>query len=241
MPFVIQTINDEIAFDFGFQLNQLANSNLFSNYKVTLSDIPLKDHIPIGSVEFVHESMELHGFDIPSPINIPSNLNNWDILNRTINYTNDLNEIKVGDFVKSMTKVKGGFTGILYSENDKISLPQDDYLVSEFVDFESEWRAFISYGKIQDVRQYLGDYWVTPNVSIIQHVIGLYKDAPSAYTIDVGVSDDKTSLIEIHNFYSCGLYGFSIRKAAMMWISWWNEFLKNNRQIGKSEKGATCF
>lgn len=40
-----------------------------------------------------------------------------------------------------------------------------------------------------------------------------FKEAPEAYTIDVGVtSDGNTVLIEVHDFFSCGLYGFDDAK-----------------------------
>jgi hypothetical protein len=40
-------------------------------------------------------------------------------------------------------------------------------------------------------------------------MIKKYKSAPIAYTLDVGVNDkDGTFIIEIHTFFSCGLYGF---------------------------------
>ena len=41
-------------------------------------------------------------------------------------------------------------------------------------------------------------------------MINAYADSPYAYTIDVAVLGNKeTVLIEVHPFFSCGLYGFA--------------------------------
>ena len=36
-----------------------------------------------------------------------------------------------------------------------------------------------------------------------------YKDSPLSYTLDVGINNNGTFIIEVHPFVSCGLYGFS--------------------------------
>ena len=45
----------------------------------------------------------------------------------------------------------------------------------------------------------------------MREMIKLYHSAPGAYTLDVAVLNNEkkdTALIEIHHFFSCGLYGF---------------------------------
>lgn len=227
MTFAIQTINNQIAFDFGFQLSQAVKHPL-SYHEAVYSNTPVKSYIPIGSVEFVHETMKLNDLTIPAPINIPTQLNIESITHRKIFYTYDLSEIKVGNFVKTMTKVKYGYTGIIYGQFEKDNFPQDMYMVSEFMDFESEWRAFVLNGNVLDIRQYLGSYKITPDLKILDEIISEYPNPPVAYTIDIGVCNGVTSLIEIHNFYSCGLYGLSIGKAQKMWVAWWGNHVRNN-------------
>ena len=55
-----------------------------------------------------------------------------------------------------------------------------------------------------------------------------YTTSPKAYTLDIGVNKkDGTFVIEVHNFFSCGLYGFSDHKLLpLMFISGWKELYK---------------
>lgn len=228
MPFVIQTINNQIAFDFGLNLKQYTERS-FHSYSVYLSENPIKNYIPIGSVNFVHDAIKLIDYKIPKPINIPESLMGRVFTNRNVFHTNNLNDIHIGDFVKSNTKIKDGFTGVIYDEFTKDNLVQDEYLVSEFVDFSAEWRAFILNGKILDIRKYSGNYMNLPKFCDIENMVKSYTDAPVAYTIDVGVLGNITYLIEIHNFYSCGLYGLHMSHAIPMWIEWWSNFTRNTQ------------
>ena len=57
---------------------------------------------------------------------------------------------------------------------------------------------------------YSGEFNIFPDVAEINKMISAYTEAPPAYTIDVGVNTKgETVIIECHNFFSCGLYGFS--------------------------------
>jgi hypothetical protein len=57
-----------------------------------------------------------------------------------------------------------------------------------------------------------------------------YKSAPVAYTLDVGVNNDGTFVIECHDFFSCGLYGFAkLDILPPMFSQWYHEFLRKNK------------
>ena len=53
-----------------------------------------------------------------------------------------------------------------------------EVLCSEPVAFVAEWRVFVRYGKILDVRLYKGDWKVHYNLSIIENAIKDYVNAP---------------------------------------------------------------
>ena len=61
-------------------------------------------------------------------------------------------------------------------------------------------------------------------------MIDSYKSQPVAFTLDVAVDgDDNTVVIEVHDFFSCGLYGFSEYKILpFMFSNWFYSFIKNN-------------
>jgi hypothetical protein len=72
-------------------------------------------------------------------------------------------------------------------------------------------------------------------VGVIKEMIADYKSAPVAYTLDVAVCDSHTFaddigtvVIEVHDFFSCGLYGFNDIKYPNMLHRWFREYLKNN-------------
>lgn len=99
------------------------------------------------------------------------------------------------------------------------------------VDIKSEWRAFVYKGELLDVRNYSGDFRIFPDISIIEEMIKDYKNSPKAYTLDVAVDDkENTVLIEIHQFFSCGLYGFAdYRVLPKMFIDTHKEIIREDR------------
>lgn len=222
--FLIQTINNEIVFDFAFHLKEaIKYQNWFWNRKEyeyifceSFEDIEInmqdrKKYIPIGSVEFVLSFYEkYHNINNIKPINIPNQLNTYEFLQRKIFKGNQKNKIQGKPDKKYFIKDISGFKKLtdIVCFND---IPEDeDILVSELVDISSEWRGFVYKNELLDIRCYLGDFTMFPDFKKIEKMINTYTDSPYAYTIDVAVLGNKeTVLIEIHPFFSCGLYGFA--------------------------------
>lgn len=225
ITFLIQTAerDNQIMHDFGFHLREAIDyNNWFYNeevYSYRICNKPerrlvtdINQTIPVGSIEFVlNFYKEFLGIDNIKPINIPTELCSEQYLHRKIM---NLNEIDVSEanneivFAKSRDKFKE------YTEIAPIKdLPKDkDLIISECVDILSEWRTFVFRGEILDIRNYSGDFRYFPNIGAIEDMVKAYKTAPTAYTIDVAVLDKgevrPTALIEVHQFFSCGLYGF---------------------------------
>ncbi len=180
-----------------------------------------KNYIPIGSVEFVMKFLWDFHKKKPKPINIPDEL-------LKIRYTQrkafngtaiDLENCEGKWFFKDMDVIKD-VSGIIDmdKERDTYKLPKaGNYQFSEYVTIESEWRAFVFKNNLIALQHYCGDFTMFPNVDTIKNMITGYKSAPVAYTLDVGVKeiheyfspDTITIIIEVHDFFSCGLYGFS--------------------------------
>lgn len=235
MKFLLQTIGKKIVHDFGFALTQSMDyTNWASNCEMMtikkhegldFSDIKNPDkYIPVGSVDFV--SAYLNTFypnakKMLEPLNVPEVLFPFagrDIMN--IRTNEDLKQLYKFDdvFAKSMSVIKHPDNGWKYNPNNEMSnlLNLDNYdncigfQVSSYVEFLSEWRVFVFNGKILDCKNYLGDFFTYPNPNTIINMVREYKDAPVAYTLDVGViPGGETVVIECHRFFSCGLYGFN--------------------------------
>lgn len=219
--FILQTIDKDIVFDFSFHLKEAVKYNnwffdrktfeLFMDYELE-ADI-LKDNkffIPIGSVEYVLKYYE-NNFGITNikPINIPKELQKYEFLKRRV-FTGDKKVETVSlpndrYFIKDISKIKGDTDIVTF---DKI--PSSKHiLASEEIEIQSEWRCFVFNGELLDIKGYLMNYFSFPNVEKIRKMIKSYKDSPKAYTLDVAVTEEEeTVLIEVHDFFSCGLYGF---------------------------------
>lgn len=218
MNFLIQTINGKVKHDFSFTLlesiefqNWLRNDKSF---EVCFTDEPtMPNYIPIGSVEFVSKYINDYYGITPKPKNIPSELigKNW--TGRTV--INGTEKDIIGEkFVKSNDKIKS-FTEICKTA------PEGNYQISDLIDIESEWRAFVYEGKLVGLQNYAGEFDVFPNVDKIKAMINAYKTQPIAFTLDVAISNNDTVIIEVHDFFSCGLYGFSEHKILPFMFSKW--------------------
>ena len=171
--------------------------------------------IPIGSVEFVLSWFKSIGAENVKPLNIPKEL--WRFCDRhiTIDYCSQVN----GHFMlKDTDTIKAACNGEAYFNGDGGA--DKKYFLSEWVDnVESEWRVFVFNGDIQDVRCYSGDPWKIPDKQYVQEVVDTYSQIRNtAYAFDVMVTDKKTEILELHDFFSCGLYGFEdFRILPLMW------------------------
>lgn len=117
-------------------------------------------------------------------------------------------------FVKSNDKIKS-FTEICKTA------PEGNYQISDLINIESEWRAFVYEGKLVGLQNYSGEFDIFPNVDKIKAMINAYKTQPIAFTLDVAISNNDTVIIEVHDFFSCGLYGFAEHKILPFMFSKW--------------------
>lgn len=220
MKFIIQTINGQVKHDFSFTLiESLEYYNWFYDNTETmyiLSDTidgdinewERNDVIPIGSVEFVNDYLKKYYNKEMKPINIPYALMGERYTKRDVIYLNSQEDLSyLGKrFVKSHDKIKG-LTDILDLSKNK--LPIGNYMISKVIDVHSEWRAFVYKDKLVGLNNYSGDFTIFPDVQLIEEMIEKNHSCPIAYTLDVGINDDGTFIIEVHDFISCGLYGFA--------------------------------
>lgn len=233
MIFLIQTVNNDIVHDFAFTLREAVRYHKWyygndSPYDFALSEtceIPaaykLEEIVPVGSVEFVLEFLKkYYGIKNVKPLNIPLQLMTPSYIKRKMYhikciepYVNSTGSVL---FIKDNSRIKGYVNYIMPGD----SIPPGNYLVSEVVDIESEWRAFVFNRQLVGLNNYLGDFTMFPDVDLINNMISCYTESPKVYTLDVGISRERgTFLIECHNFFSCGLYGFSDLKLLPVMMS----------------------
>lgn len=123
------------------------------------------------------------------------------------------------------------FTGKVVAEiSDLVGLGASGYnpdvTCSEVVDFVAEWRCFVRYGNILDVRPYKGDWHVSYDPLVIESAIAGYASAPAGYAADFGVTrDGRTLLVEVNDGYSLGSYGLQHNLYAQLLSARWAEML----------------
>jgi ATP-grasp domain, R2K clade family 2 len=244
IKFLIQKINKEIRHDFAFTLLESVNYNnwynpasnmrvMFFNTKAEQTDLVFNEryhnYVPIGSVEFVSAFLRQFYNKELKPLNVPEELFGFagrDILNG--NQTS-LNETNVGIyFIKSNDKIKGFTEVITIDIKHPINIPNGNYQISEYIIIDSEWRAFIYQNKLVGLQNYLGDFTMFPNINKINGMIKAFKSAPVAYTLDVGISNSDTFVVECNSMTSVGLYGFSNHRILPhMFYRWFYQYVRN--------------
>lgn len=221
MKFYIQTNSkEEVIHDFSWALIESlkylnwVNSEQHEYIRIDdLSCIPSyhPDQVPVGSVEFVLDYMKRAGVPLPEPINVPDELMRRFAGRKIFNIdTKDSSIDSYGiyePFIKSRDIIKPDQI-YMYSVSSTL---QGRFQISEQVRIDSEYRVFVYRGQIVGIQNYSGDFSVFPDMNEIKEMVKAYIKAPIAYTLDVGVNMSRlpsTFVIEAHDFFSCGLYGF---------------------------------
>ena len=248
--FLVQTIDNKVVHDFSFALTEAVryykwynhNKNEYDYFLQEDTKLPLDEDgkpykndlegiIPIGSVEFVLKYLnDYYNISNIKPLNIPQKLMKPEYIKRwTQIVKTNTNTINTGDtpiFIKDNTKIKG-WTNIVETNR---GYPPGDYLISEYIDIDSEWRAFVFNNRLVGLQNYCGDFTMFPDVDLIKKMIFDFNYS-SAYTLDVGINDKGTFVLECHDFFSCGLYGYAeYRILPLMFINTWNKLISGGEK-----------
>lgn len=194
-----------------------------------------KETLVVAGINPTLRAFQSIGVVPPKPLDLPEELIKYcerEIFYTTIGESLKM-DLKFPVFVKPSSHGKLFDGQLMYTKNDielfKYLDPLEDeipIIVSEPVEFISEYRTFVLEGKILDSRRYMGSYRVLPNYSIIERAVQDYKHSPIAYAIDFGVTKDgRTLLIECNDAYSLGPYGFNNFDLTRMFIMRWKEII----------------
>ncbi len=184
--------------------------------------------VVVGFIEDVNTALRQLGLESPTEINYPDELTSFlgrKVWRSQINYIAKHPELW-NIFIKPTTVAKK-FTGrLLTSAKDLISCGDEfedtKIWCSEPVNFLAEWRCFVRYGEILNVKSYAGDWRINFDPQIIEQAIAAYTSAPAGYAADFGVTDrGETLLIEVNDGYSIGAYGLFPPDYARLLASRW--------------------
>lgn len=190
-----------------------------------------RDDVVIGWITQVKMAVKNLGIEPPDELDYPEEIQSY--LGRKV-WQGNLHKIYTDStlwpvFVKP---VKGKqFDGrLITSLRDLVGMGDqlEDRKIwcSEPVEFISEWRCFVRYGKLIDSRNYKGDFKVQPNFDIVESCIKDYKSGPAAYALDFGVTKDgKSLLVEVNDAFALGNYGLNHLNYAKMISARWSEMV----------------
>ena len=208
------------------------------------------EEIPIGTIDFVTKYMnKVCGFTKQNPIEIPVYLRTDEFLKREYQVvTWDKIPRKGVYFLKDASTLKHfSFCGDLefFIQEDMFEKPKNwfdtslrldknsKYIVSKAVRILSEYRVYVLDGEISAIAHYDGYPTVFPDAGVITkavNLINLNEKWLKSYTIDVMVTHEGTSIIEVHNFTSCGLYTTIFGDELLLGYRQGIDYLKNDNK-----------
>lgn len=201
-----------------------------------IEEVPLNRYsLVVGGIEHTTWWFEQMGINVPESMTMPTELLGY--AGRSIDLMTLGEALAKTDypyFVKPYSKLKEFVGGVITKESDKRwfndGIPQDTtVLVSEVVDFVSEYRGYVINGQLVGIKHYLGDFCLFPDCNIVKQAIADYASQPAAYSIDFGVtSSGKTLLIECNDGWSLGCYGLEPKLYVRLITTRWRQILEQN-------------
>lgn len=211
----------------GFQ--DLGCKTVFFNSEAELSDWRPDRLIVAGKTiirnKLLTYDIEVEDYDYPDELKSFLGRNIW-----VDTFDNVLSSTQIWPiFVKPIRNK--AFTGfVLRNETDVPRLRNtknnEPVLCSELVDFVSEYRAFVRYGNICDVRPYKGDWHVHFDSDVLDNAVLSFKSIPAGCALDFGVTKDgRTLLIEVNDGFALGSYGIDPIEYAKLLSARWSELV----------------
>ncbi len=191
------------------------------------------ESIVVGGVGTVRKQLIKLGIDLPKEeLEYPEELTGYfgrKIWSTTLNHLRN-HEVAWNIFVKP--KQTKAFPGkVLRSFNDLITLNIHDDLdvwCSDVLDIVTEWRCFIRYDELLDVRYYKGAWDSKLDLTIVKKAISEFTNAPAAYCLDFGITKNgKLIIIEANDGHSLGSYGMGAVSYAKFLSARWAQLTKS--------------
>ena len=217
--------------------------NMDTIFFETIDEVPVSPwHVVVASIEDTIVYFKDLGLPSLLALNVPSELMKF--AGRKIEYMT-MGEFRKDTrepiFVKPNGQAKAFVAGVLRKSSSKSFLFPDvpdseSVLVSEVVDFVSEYRGYVIRGDLKGIKHYLGDIRVFPDMDVVDEAIRAYTSDPAGYSIDFGVtSEGKTLLIECNDGWSLGNYGLDHQVYANLLMARWDELMQARAQLIRNE------
>ncbi|MBR4515747.1 MAG: ATP-grasp domain-containing protein [Lachnospiraceae bacterium] len=226
---------NETVFNAYYGFEQLGIETVFFNKRDELL-VSEKEDVVVGGLGPTKWRLEMLGCEYPE-LDYPEELKAY--LGRNI-WTSKINTVNSHPemwpvFVKPYIDKR--FTGrVISTTKDLIGCgscyENYDVICSDVLDIEAEWRAFVRYGRILDVRQYKGDWRLHYDSTVIDNALKDYKEQPAGFAMDFGLTaEGKTVLIEVNDGFSIGSYGLLFIDYAKLLAARWAELTETEDEL----------
>jgi ATP-grasp domain, R2K clade family 3 len=223
-------VNAYIAND-GFQTLGWETTKYFSIDEIIDND---PESLIVGGIGNVRKRLKQVGIESSSDeLDYPKELEKY--LGRKV-WASTIEEIFNDDqhwniFIKPKKETKKFVGKVIKEYKDFIGLVDKDnpteIWCSEIVNFKTEWRCFIRYGEILDIRQYKGAWDSKLDLGVIKNAVEDFKSSPASYALDFGIDENNImKLVEVNDGYSLGAYGISATNYAKFLSARWAELTK---------------
>jgi hypothetical protein len=223
----------------GFHIQGIPVVPFYGFGDLTLQNMPDlgPSTIVCGNIGDVWETLTLLGKPIPPPLDYPEHLM-W-LMGRQFDYVT-LEQVRgliTRKFVKPVKqKLFGGFVFDPLDPRSRLAVapyPDDTpCIISDEVNFVSEYRCFIKHDQPIGVKHYRGDSFISLDKSVYNKAIKCCKGKmPAAYSIDLGVVENEdgthqTLLVEANEGYALGSYGLAGLPYARFLEARWEELTR---------------
>ncbi|MFT5617734.1 MAG: hypothetical protein ACI85I_000959 [Arenicella sp.] len=157
-----------------------------------------REAVFVGGVGMVRKRLEILGISKKDEIEYPNELREF--LHRKVwisTLKKIIKEEQTGIFIKPLeTKLFQG--KVITGFKDFIGLNYDrevDVWCSEIINIVTEWRCFVRYGTLLDVRYYKGNWDSKLDLKVINDAISKYQNQPASYCLDFGVDAIRPHLL----------------------------------------------
>jgi len=196
-------------------------------------DMVLRNHLFIGSVEFMREVFNRIGL---SDIRLPLNSNRQ---SERITLGDAYERVAAGEvlFIKPI-EIKL-FTGLVldrmvYGCLSNLSRSVEVLAYDAFpYAIETEWRIYVYRNEMYDARNYSGDFTLLPDFEYVRKIIETNKTSfPNTYTIDVGMlANGECVVIEYNDMWAIGNYGVQNRDYIKMLHERYFDIIRNQSNV----------
>lgn len=203
-----------------------------------IEEVPAsRNNILVAYMEDTNKYLERLGIEPKKALNIPKEIEKY--AGREIRYMT-MSEFKQDSqlpvFVKPARRSKEFQAGVLTKQESKETFFKDHpddtpVLVSEVVDFVSEYRGYVIDGVLKGIKHYMGDFRIFPDMGVVDRAIAEYTSQPAGYSIDFGITNDgRTLLVECNDGWSLGNYGLNDVTYSTLLAKRWLQLMSTNNQ-----------